>query len=235
MNHHSFIESAIDKTKCGKCDRNYITHTKSASCEACGNLGNVEPFGELKGSKTMFLCSSCMNKEYELARNQMNTRAKGYDEVKTLAAIERVDHTIRFSGDFFNSKIASIEEMRAVINSDSSIPADEKHIRFQRALMDRFNYLQAHILEIDDLKHKDVTEQLAIKKTFTDLGNELRTEIREAIHQADISYQPVPPKPPKQPAIVRAKTPEDRVIEAIMDARPGISKEEARKLLATLK
>lgn len=222
---HSFQPNPNDKAKCNICLRAFIVHTSAATCDACPNIGPVELFGDAKDPKSMVLCKSCLDKEYNVAKKMSE---------KTEELARKIDDKITIVGDFFNAETISHVDVKKSIFADESFTEQQKIEKYQQFLLSRFEKFNAVVQQLDKKKFELVSKQQAIKKTLIELGNELKAEIREKIRASDSSYAPLNIPKPKADRTIAKKSPMDRVIEAYASMH-GVSIEEAKKAIDKLR
>ena len=230
---HQFKASQTDKSLCEVCERPYLDHTNAAKCDNCGKIGPCEV-----NSKFYLLCvtpedSNCYNRALDhLIITTPHPVVNAPEEViqksaqKIIEESERVDNSIRYNGDIYNAKTVAIIDLKKAIDSDDTIPAENKAIVFQDKLAERYYKLSTRIFELDSEKFELATEQLAIGNTLRGLGNEYRKEIRERIRAADKHYQPEKPKIIKETKKREKKDPFLLMVKAFANLH-GISETEA--------
>lgn len=220
---HIFLASSSDKSICQVCTRSFLAHTKAATCESCGKMGECEWYKEANE----LLCWVCKDSQIEQVIAKANESAEVNRPINAIIAeAAEIDRNIKYNGDFYNAKTVAIVDLKKAIEADSTIT--NKSHELQRVMMTRFAHLKSVVFELDKQKHDAVVEQLVIGKTLRELGNDLRTEYREALKNSDNAYQPVAPVVAK-PKLVK-KTAHDRLIEALAEMR-GCSKAEAAILI----
>ncbi len=217
---HPFSPKDGAKT-CGVCDRDYVSHTPAAKCEACSYLKPCDVFNN------RLLCEKCAQKEKDFLETAL---------VDVNAVIEKaraIDQSIRYSGDLWNAKTVGIMELKAAFDALPDLTAQEKAFKFQIALAQRFEHLQQVNFEHNKELHENSVEQLAISKTLRDFGNELRADIREKIKQQDNNYQPIRVIPQVKVKKAVKKSPFDTMVENVMVSK-NISKEEAERQIKAM-
>lgn len=199
---HSFIPSGFDSNTCVICKKNQISHTNSAECECCNNIGSVNL---MYGS--MLVCADCEAKEIAAQKANMTvetqeqrvldariTLDKNHKISKIMQSIQ-IDNSVTIRTDLFNAPTVAIVELEKLVNEDESIT--NKPYALAQLLLDRFNHHKDVIFE----KTKEIVElgneQRAIQVYLNNLANKLRVEEREKLRIADISYKPQAIKPIK--------------------------------------
>src|SRR5688572_28633723 len=114
---HDFNADSTEPLRCAVCGFHEIDHTDRATCETCGNSGTCDIV--VPG---MLQCMDCIAKDAAVGNDIEKNLMRG-----ELAIESKIDQTIRVSQDIFNAKLTSIHELKVAIDSDDSIPADQKH------------------------------------------------------------------------------------------------------------
>jgi len=225
---HKWTPNENNTRVCFICARDFLAHTPAARCEVCQKISKCDIYDDV------LKCFDCRNDEVVKNHRKLELVMSGNREVAK--KIDRIDSSIRYSGDIFNAKTVAIEELRRAFRADESIPEHEKNFAFQRALAERFTHLKEIISNLENTEHELMiqkqdlkVEQLAISKTLRDFGNNLRAEIREQIRQNDANYNP-PYKVVKPKVAKITKSPFDRMVEALAIAN-NCSLEAAKTLL----
>lgn len=199
---HSFISSQLDSAKCARCSYDEISHTNRATCECCSNSGEMNiAFG-------MLLCESCADKERALqTEHKANEQNRVLEYNKTvserLAEIKANDNGIELRTDIFNAKMASIVEIKSLIESDSTLSEQEKVFKIAETLKMRHEHLSGVIFRAKNEIVESGNEQRAIQVELNLLSNKLRQEERDKLKLSDINYQPSKPKliKPRAPSV----------------------------------
>lgn len=215
---HSFLASALDSAKCQKCARDEKAHGKEAQCEACPNIGECEIFNNI------LMCRSCLQKEYDLARAQV--------ELKNEVIIERakeIDDKVQTKYDFFNAETVAIEDLRKAIDADEKII--NKPFELARLVKERYLKHRVALFEITEKQFELIERRKAEQIYLNGLANKLRAEERETLKIQDVTYTPEPikvgSKTPK-----RVKLSADEAIAANYAKLMKIPIEKARLLIS---
>jgi hypothetical protein len=174
---HSFNPSQIDATKCQVCKWPEIQHTENAVCDACPNVGKVEP----SISNKMLLCPDCWNKEAQIPINDVLVEAK------------KVDDSINLRTDLFNAATKSIMDIKQAIDEDETI--ENKNYKLAEILRDRFSHFKNVVFEAQQTIVDASNNQKAIQVYLNNLANQLRADEREKLKLHDINYKPATVKP----------------------------------------
>lgn len=230
---HQFLPSQTNKNICQICKYDYLSaHSPLAKCEACDSNKELEFFPDNTHIKKMLLCAACIQKELAIAVSvsQADIVINGQTRVEqTIALAKERDQTIRYNGDFFNAQVMALEDVRNEINKDESLTADEKAFQFQNYLAERIVHLKKVVFELDEKKHQAVTEELVVRKSLRELGQEIKKEIQEKIKQADSNYEIKSTIKAVKPTVKKATTSTyDKLVQAFMLLK-GCSKDEAER------
>jgi hypothetical protein len=172
----------------------------------------------------MLVCPECWDKHIGALINSIDSSAKQF-----VAKAQAIDNGIRSSNEFFNADTVSICALRDVIMSDDSIPANERTFAFQKVVRERIEHFQQFLFSINDNKVDD-RSLMSFGENLRNMGEAIRTEIRERIRSNDDKYIITKPKKVAIPKLGEKKSPLDMIIEKVALAR-GISKTEAAILV----
>lgn len=243
---HSFVNSGSGK--CGKCNRPELDHTDKAECEACGTQGKCDVLGNL------FLCESCLKKEYAIAIEQQKIHAQqqihGAANVIEFPArvepsqanelIQKLAQTVSFkkletSKDYFNAETEPIVELEKRILADESIGTiEQRRYKVAEEVKERLINNQKVLFDLTELQLAVTSYMRADQHYLNDLASKLRTEEREKLHLQDISYTPTAPaKPKKIENKVKSNDPLERLAEQYSKSLK-VSIEQARVMVQNI-
>lgn len=224
---HPFVASQLNKLECQKCKRNYIAHTKAAICEACGKVASCDIWGSTPDDpRSILMCESCQQKERDIA-------IKMADSVVKVA--ESIDDKIRINGDFFNAATIAAIDVKKSILADESLTEPQKLEKYHNFLVGRIDKIRKSVFAIDNKKFELVVHEQAYRKLLIDEGTALRKEVREKLTQQDSLYAPKPIPKVKVDKKIASKSPMEKLIDIVMASKPGTTREEAEKIIATSK
>lgn len=182
---HSFQASITGVDKCARCSRAQLDHTDLATCECCSNVGPMDIH------ETMLMCPDCVAKEKAAwAESQ-----KPENIQKRLNEIRVIDNTIQVHTDIFNAETVAIEEIRKLIEADSSI--ENKHFKLAEIITERYKQFSRVIFDKQNEISVLNTKQKAIQARLNDLAIKLRSDERERLKLQDLQYKPTAPAKPK--------------------------------------
>jgi len=216
--HHNFRYSFENPDKCAICSLAFDVHD---TCEFCGYVSQSKTspkddifYQDINGTKSV-ICYPCIEKNTAatVAANELKQEMDSYTNKVGLEYVP-IDYSITFRQDLYNTKVASIEEMRKQC-SDESV--------FIAALTKRYDQLK-------DIVHTSNVEQLAIAQRLRDIGALHREEIRNALRDSDAKYRPEPPKKINVKIKKEKISPLERIVQTIAMAK-NIPIEKARKLV----
>ena len=210
-----------------------INPSKNTICEICNTINDK---GWFKHSG-MYMCPSCRDKEMALsAKNAAGATKRVSDmklehasktnqetvserkEIYKIAEEIPVEGEIQVRTDIFNAKTISIIELKKNIDDDDSIV--KKHFALASQLKNKFLHLRKILFDIDEARVSITSEQRSIQTYLNELANRLRTDERDLLKLADMSYKPVAPK------LVKNQTPKIK--------KPKFDKVELKRLSAEI-
>lgn len=216
---HPFDASNSDKSKCKDCGYDYMSHTKAAKCEVCGDFNSCDVFD------SKLRCEKCI----AAVHLSLSTAIKAADSV--IEKAKEVDQSIRFKGDLFNAKTVAIVDLQKAFSEEKTeMNREEQQFAFQQFLVGRFEANQKIIFDLEERKHDASVENLAIANVLREYGNSLRNEIREKIRQSDNLYHPVAVIPKVKIAKAQKLSPLDRMAQQVAIEK-NITIEAAKKLI----
>lgn len=145
----------------------------------------------------MWMCDECWNKEQALTAENMKpenqtARVNAVNAILTQAA--KIDESIQVKTDLFNAATVASVELKAAIENDPNIPADQKQYVYANACLERFQNFQKIVFdqrqELLETENKMRMWQTQVQQA----ASTLRAELREKFKQFDVNYQPAPPK-----------------------------------------
>jgi len=209
---HKFRPSMTDSKVCSECKQTPMQHGDFATCETCPNIGPVEMFAG------MAMCASCREKELEAVRAHQapelqearlaehnrkleedkliraeNTPILSISDLVTKA--RSVDQSLQVVGDLFNAATVAIVDIKNSIESDDSIPTNEKAFRLANVLIERNDTYAGLIFDTRKTLVELESTQRTIQTYLNDLANKLRKEEREKLSLKYADYKPNPVKP----------------------------------------
>lgn len=154
----------------------------------------------------MPMCNQCWEKEQAMTAENMSpenqqARVIAQQQVMERSRIEnatiemsqKIDNSITIRSDIFNAKTTAILDLKAAIDNDETIA--NKPYALAETLKTRFEHLSSVIFDAQQVVMDGANEQKAIQSYLNTLANQLRSEEREKLKLADISYKPQTIKP----------------------------------------
>ena len=207
---HSFISAPWNAKVCSKCvkpehnERGEATHGDSVTCEACNNVGEVELIGK------MLLCAPCAQKELipkqsieqveqlslEQVLNQVNRimetqQIVNQSDESVKDILDAAIHgSIKEYKDFFNAKIPSIMELKALVDSDDSIESNQKHYALMSLLKHRVSYLAMVLFQTRNTQIEIGAEMKSIQFYMAETIPKLRMKLRAEFALNTPNYTP---------------------------------------------
>lgn len=223
---------------CAVCQRDYLSHTVLALCEACDNKGECDLV------ESMLLCASCeaahilaranqVNESIGIIDNTLSTQPYDTDTPEALLNKAReIDSRMRYNGDFFNAETISHIDLKKAIDANPSIPSDQKALEYQKMLMSRFEQFQQVIFDCDNEKFQALQRLSGIKKSLREFGNDLQKDIQKKLAESDAHYIPAPIVKAKVKGPSKKEKPSvyESLIKGIMDAK-GCTREQALQVM----
>lgn len=191
---------------------------KTGDCEGCEKPGTIV---RLFHGKNQWLCDSCAEAEIQRQVDSVRARQMELTPVQTsLLEASKIDSTIQVKTDLFNAATVAINELKATIESDSTIT--NKPYALAETLMQRFTHFKQVVFELNAQIVEAGNQQKAIQVYLNGLANTLRAEEREKLQISNINYKPGPVKISK-PVNKIAKVKVDKVELRKAAAELGLS------------
>jgi hypothetical protein len=188
---------------------------KTGDCEGCEKLDTVV---RLFHGKNQWFCDSCAEIEIQRQVDSVRARQMELTPIQTsLNEASKIDSTIQVKTDLFNAATVAINELKATIESDSTII--NKPYALAETLMARFTHFKQVVFELNAQIVEAGNQQKAIQIYLNNLANTLRAEEREKLQISNINYKPGP---------VKISKPVNKVVKVKVD------KVELRKAAAEL-
>lgn len=169
-------------------------------CECCDKVHTDEnPVKITVHYGNMWFCDSCWAKEQDATSELQKTKEVQSVVTNALREAAHVDNTVQVRTDLFNAQTVSIINLKAEIDNNPEIT--NKPYVLAEQLMARFEKFKAVIFEHNEKIVEANNAQKAIQVYLNQMANQLRSEEREKLKIADISYQPTKVKPVKPTAI----------------------------------
>jgi hypothetical protein len=150
------------------------------------------------------MCSECREKELKLQAEHQSAENQQKRVNDLINRSREVDSSIQLKGDVFNAQTVAIVELKAAIDNDASIPAEQKKFKFAEELKSRYDHLKDVIFGIREELLKKENEMRAFQVNLQHMATQLRAEERDRLKLQDVNYQPSAPKVIKPPT---TKTP----------------------------
>jgi hypothetical protein len=187
-----------------------LHQVKTGDCECCPNLNCRITL--MHGN--MWMCDECKAKDDAL-KAELNEKAQQKKLDAILDKSRVIDQSINVKTDLFNAATIPAIELKAAIDADESIPADQKHFRYTDEAYTRFlQFKQAVFQQRQQLVEAENTMRMWQTQVRTSAAT-LKAEQREKYKTEDLNYTPVTPKSPK-PAAPKTGKKFDK--EAVLEA-----------------
>lgn len=228
---------------CAECLHPIIKHGPNAECDCCDKTGDLIVY-TTHDKIEMLLTPECYEREKALDNTEAlinkSLEAKGIspygvpstgdDRVAQMHAINspyqqlinesrKIDESLHLSSDIFTAKTVAINDIREAIWKDDSIPSDGKFFELVRVCKERVAHFQSVIFDLDKKKIEAYSEQKAWHIYMNQYAVHLRTEERERLRIADITYDVKVPKAitPKAVKLNKTKITETEIREALKE------------------
>lgn len=163
---------------------------KTGDCEGCDKIGVV--IRHLHSNR-MWFCDECYEKEIQSQVDNFREKQRLDGIMPTSIDVSRqIDSTIQVRTDLFNAATISINQLKSIIDMDTSIT--NKPYALASELMVRFTTYKNAVFELNQKIVEAGNQQKAIQVYLNQLANSLRAEEREKLKIADINYKPTAPK-----------------------------------------
>lgn len=229
-------------TRCIECGYQENMHGENSTCECCDKIGNVEPM--LVNTEVLFLVENCYKREHALLETQLAVNKTledtgispfGIDSEpenrviqnhavvgpyqKLINDARKIDESLHLSSDIFTARTVAINEIREAIWKDNSIPSDGKFFELVRVCKERVAHFQSVIFDLDKKKIEAYSEQKAWHIYMNQYAVHLRSEERERLRIADITYDVKVPKQitPKAVKLNKTKVSEEEIRSALKE------------------
>ena len=239
---HTYSPREDNSNKCTECGYHKDSHGPNAECDSCTNKAELNIFG--LGNTQALLCPECIKREKailetEVAINDtlrdtgisaLGVPSDGEDRVTQMQAINspyqklisesrKIDEQLHLSSDIFTAKTVAINDIREAIWKDDAITSDGKFFELVRVCKERVSHFQSVIFDLDKKKIEAYSEQKAWHIYMNQYAVHLRTEERERLRIADITYDVKVPKAitPKAVKLNKTKVSETEIREALKE------------------
>jgi hypothetical protein len=176
----------------------HINQPKKGDCECCPKTDQT-----LTLYMTMWMCPDCLESEKRLVAESQkpeNQQARVNAVNSLMQQSKQIDSSIQVKTDLFNAATVASVELKAAIDHDESIAADQKQYAYANACLERFQHFQKIVFdqrqELLETENKMRMWQTQVQQAAATL----RAELREKFKQFDVNYQPAAPKTPKPAA-----------------------------------
>ena len=166
---HSFISAGSEL--CAKCGRDKIDHTDRATCEVCGNSGDMEVM-----DKNILMCSDCQ--AIDLATEEIRTAELNRRAIETKKKFIQIDSALAVQTDIFNAETVAIAEAAKVMTDMELAVSMDK--RFQ-------SYLELIFRKREEIAELE-TKIRATQTYFNELSRKLREDERAKLKLKDSTY-----------------------------------------------
>ena len=241
---HKPIPHPLAPDNCSECNHPIIKHGPDAECDCCESKGDLVIYKSTKDSIEMLLTPACAEREKALDNveglinksleskgiSPLGVPSNGEDRVHQMHAINspyqqlinearKIDESLHLSSDIFTAKTIAINDIREAIWKDDSIKSDGKFFELVRVCKERVSHFQSVIFDLDKKKIEAYSEQKAWHIYMNQYAIHLRTEEREALRIADITYDVKVPKTitPKAVKLNKTKISETEIREALKE------------------
>ncbi len=183
--------------------------SKKGDCEVCDKPGvDVWP---TPGNIDM--CADCKAEDDAI-------RSKASTVGNIIEHSVKVDTSIEVKSDLFNAATVAAVELKAAIENDESIPADQKEFKYAQMCYDRFLHFQKVAFE----KHQEYiaveNEKRAWQVQTQTIAGKLRSEYRDHFKNLNVNYAPTPVKAIKEVA----KTRKPKTAAKVSESREAAAK-----------
>jgi hypothetical protein len=169
--------------------------------------------------------------------------------IKTVEDSRRMDESIEVKQDVWNAATVPFIELKAAIDNNPTIPADQKDYALVKEAAARIDKMSAAIFAAEAEIMKLKNERHAWLTNTQQTASKLRSDIRAQFKQYDVNYQPAPITK-KSKSATPVKSPKTFAKEAVNEAArkygvpasavqmiilsKNVSAEEAAKLYAQM-
>lgn len=158
--------------------------SKIDDCECCSRTA-VELTLEYGNT---WMCSDCKEKS-----------VKAHSVNSVIAESRKIDSLIEVRQDVYNAATVPFIELKAAIDNDESIPADQKGYAFLKEVELRLEKFDKVTFDLKEALVNNQNERHSWAVSARDFIAKQRTELRNQFKQLDLNYQPkvkeIKPKP----------------------------------------
>ena len=210
-----------------------VNQTKIGDCEVCinVNLKTTCTYGNI------WMCDECIEKERKLTEENMKPENVQARVNATLHAAAKIDESVVVKTDLFNAATVASVELKAAIENDENIPADQKQYVYANACLERFQKFQKTVFDQRQELLENENKMRMWQTQVQQAASTLRGELREKFKQFDVNYQPAPPKTvkPASPRTSKKKFSREELNAAIKKYNLDGSHATAVQMLVTAK
>ena len=188
-----------------------MAQVKQGECEVCPDKPNVRI---TLCHNNIWMCDECVAKDSALRQSITDTeKQQKLNEV--LERSRQIDQSINVKTDLFNAATVPAVELKAAIDSDESIPADQKHYRYTEECFNRLVHMKKVVFEERQKLLEDENIMRMWQTQVRTSAATLSAELREKFKAEDLNYTPTTPKTVKSPSSKGKKTfDKEAVLEA---------------------
>lgn len=213
-------------------------NTKTGDCDCCERT-NVALTRSTEQAG-MMQCSVCYTDEQAAIAKRRS--------VEVIEQSIAIDETIVLQKDIHNASTVAFIELRAAIQNNDAIPADQKEYELVKMAAERIKIVKAAIIADEQALMAKKNEHHAWITQVQEVASRLRADYREKIKQYDLSYHPsgitkkeksTTPSQSGKPGFKRAEVSEaatkynvDRMMVQFMVTQRNITPDAAAKELA---
>lgn len=177
-------------------------NTQIDDCDACPKQ-DVEVWA-MDG---MRLCADCRAKQ--VAAKQEAARIPVAVE-SLIQQSQRQDASLMVKADIFNASTVAFIELKASVDNDANIPADQKEFEFVKLVAERIKKFNEVIFADEAALNEKKNERHAWHTQMKEFANKLREDQRAKLKQFDINYTPSSPVSVKKTHTTRATGPKKK-------------------------
>lgn len=172
------------------------SQNKTGDCETCDktNVNITLHYGNT------WMCDECWDKEKPILEQQKSAQQTTIAINKLAEESRQIDEQIEVKTDLFNAATVAFVELKAAIDNDPNIPAEQKSFAYAQVLHARFIHFKKILFEQREQLAKTENTVRAFQSQLQVVAGQLRQAERDKLQIESLDYKPREIKTPKPPS-----------------------------------